>query len=976
MRKKTEELLLKRSRPLYKKKDLKILVNSKSLINTTNTNNIFKDISKFHTQECNNKNNIPQEIISIKEKEFGKGTLNRYNSSNKIMDSLINNENFDNNLSKRYKKINSQRIIKKYSMDNYKIEDMSITDNIEYYINKDSKPMNNSKSKNIKNSENNNPFFLKGNKNMINGFKKNVLQKNKDKKYPSSNHKNLLNNNFDAQYQDFDIYEEEKHIINNKKNKNKYNICINNPNFSPKLFFDYKKTSNLLSDNNTIENNKYNLFRKKKVYMGSNYYNNNVNNHYTSCKNITSKNAFDFQNNFSIKYNKKLINNEENNDDIPTKSKIYSFNINIPSKNSSNNLENLYYNPTISNENSYFNDNNFSNNQHNFKIENKNYFYTNEQHNKSSISNTFNCSYNTNNNSHMNSKKEKKNKISYEINLKGEKYASAINIFNNKGENELNEFKYNNFEKNNSNLINNINENKLQKIVNKPKNNNGNRKKVKRMYNSFNKINFNNLEKPKLCKTLSSNDLNDDIINYKKSKTNENIFNMKNDYYNNLKFLKQPIEEKKELTSDFHQNNILEENRKKKNNHKKGKAFCFNNISKTERLNHYKDNIMNKKRNSLRNTEENKDALNDECNIDNIINKYKNNNFLYSRKQKNPKLKNLLFIYERLFKRKNSSFKPKLYDNIDGYIFNEDKDDINYKKNKNQKNKIKYLTSNSTKNKDDSNSILDKTNNNKMYTLNYENSTRTNESNRRKLETRLENNEFIFNINQSKTLLSNIKYDNNSYIYTYSKMKSLIKNKNSESETHLDEQRNSKRLLNSNSQKTIDEKKFYDDFNGNNIEEDLNINENYFEQIKNEAKESYNKSNLEESDIANKENCYTKNSNEEINKEILNNIKRPIIINSNYEDDKNCILNFRNRVNFSRNNNIFDNKTINNCSFRHKNIKRNSNITENENDKEEGRKFSSVDNKEDFSIENNPDNLLLFAKCPKCHYLFEQKPNL
>jgi hypothetical protein len=49
----------------------------------------------------------------------------------------------------------------------------------------------------------------------------------------------------------------------------------------------------------------------------------------------------------------------------------------------------------------------------------------------------------------MNSKKEKKNKISYEINLKGEKYASAINIFNNKGENELNEFKYNNFEKNN-----------------------------------------------------------------------------------------------------------------------------------------------------------------------------------------------------------------------------------------------------------------------------------------------------------------------------------------------------------------------------------------------------------------------------------------------------------------------------------------------------------------------------------------------
>jgi len=976
MRKKTEDLFLKRSRPLYKKKDLKILVNSKTLINTINNNNIYKDMPKFGTKESNNKNNIPQIVNSNKEKKFGKEILNRYESSNNIVDNLINNENLDNSFRKRYKKINSQRIIKKYSMDNYKNEDISIIDNIEYYINKDSKQMNYSKSKNIKISENNNPFALKKDKNMISSFKENILQKNKDKDYPSSNRKNLLNNNFITQYQNFDTNEKETHIINNGKNKNKYNICINNPNFSPKLFFDYKRTSNLLSKNNTIENNKFNLFRKKKVYIGSNYNNSNINTHHTSYKNITSNNEFDFQNNFSIKNNKKLINNEENNDDIPTKSKIYSFNINIGNKNSSNNLENLCYNQTISNENSYFNDKNASNRQHNFKTENKNYFYTNEQFNKFSSSNTFNCNYNINNNSHIHSKKKIKNKISNETNLKREKYSSAINIFNNKGGKELNEFKYNNFGKNNSSIINNINENELQKIVNKPKNNNGKRKLVKRIYNSFNKNYFNNIEKPKLYKTLSSNDLNDDINNYKKSNRNENIFNIENDYYNNFKFLKQTIEEKEKLTFDYHLNDVLEENRKKNNNHEKGKAFCFNNISKTERLHHYKDNRMSLKRNSFRNTEENKDVLNEEYNIDNIINKYKNNSFLYSKKQKNLKLKNLLFIYERLFKRKNSSFKSKIYDNRDGYIINDDKDDIIYKNNKNLKKKIKYLTPNTTKNKDDSNFILDQVNiNNKMHTLNYENTTRTNKSNRRKFESCLESNEFIFNINQSKTLLNNIKCDNNSYIYTYHKMMPLIKNKNFESETNLDEQRKSKRLLYSNSQNTIDTKHFYDDINGNNIEEHLNINENYFEQIKNQAKESYSKIKLEESDIANKENCY-KNSNEEINKVFLSNIKRPLITKIYYEDDKTSISNIKNRINFIRDNNISDNKTINNFHFSHKNNLRNGNIAENENDKEEGRKFSSVDNKEDFSIENNPDNLLLITKCPKCHYLFEQPSNL
>ena len=985
MRKKTEELLLKRSRPLYKKKDLKILVNSKPLINASNKSNIFKNISKFHTQECNNKSNIPQAIITNKEKEFEKEAVNNYNSSNKIRVNFINNENFDNSFSKRYKKINSQKIVRKYSLDNYGIDDMIITDKIEFNNNKDVEPMNYSKSKNIKISDYDNPYSLKRNKNVLNSFKVNILQKNKEKDYSSSNNKNLLNKNYDAQYQDYGSHEEEKHIINIEKNKNrnKYNICINNPNFSPKFYFDYKKTSNLLSNNYIIENNKFNLFRKKKICLSNNLNNNNINAHFISCKNMSSKNAFDLQNYFSIKNNKKLINNEENNDDIPIKNKIHSFNINIPNKNNSNNFENLYYNPTISNENSYFNDKSISNREHKFKTENKNYFYSNEQYSKSSSSNTFNCSHRVNNNSNINLK-EKYNKISIETNLKRNKYASATDIFNNKEKKEFSEFKKNKFEKNNLNIINNINENKLQKIVKKSKTSQVNRKKIKRIHTSFNKINFNYLEKPKLCKTLSSIDLNDDIINYKKYNLNENLFNMKNDYCNNAKFLKQSIEKKNQLISNYHPNDLLEKNEKINNKKKKGKAFCFNNNSKTDRLNHYNGNIINIRRNSVRNKEENKNVLNDEYDIDNIINKYKNNSFLYTRQKKNQKLKNLLFIYERLFKRKNPFLKSQIYDNTEENFMNGDKDDINYKKNKNQKTKIKYLTPNSTKNKDnDSNFIIDKANvNNKMHTLNYENTKRTNDSNRRKIVSCLENNEFIFNINHSRTLLSNIKCDNNSYNYTYRKMNSLIKNKNSESQINIDEKRKSKRLLYTNSENTIDGNHFYDDFNNQNIEKDLNINENYFEQIKKEAKERYSKSNIEESDIGNKENYNANNLYEESNKELMNNIKGPIIINNksylydNYGDDNKIISNIKSRVKYTRNNHISDNKTINNCSFRYKNIIRNSNITENENNKEEERKFSSVDNEEDFNIENNPDNLLLITKCPKCHFRFGQPTDL
>lgn len=127
------------------------------------------------------------------------------------------------------------------------------------------------------------------------------------------------------------------------------------------------------------------------------------------------------------------------------------------------------------------------------------------------------------------------------------------------------------------------------------------------------------------------------------------------------------------------------------------------------------------KRNSFKNIEENKNISNDDYKINNIINKYKNKSFINGNQSKNQKLKNLLFTYERLFKRKNSDFQSKTYKNKNKYFNDDCKDDIDYKKNKSPKKKIKYLTPNSTKNKDFNNYIIDKeSTGNKMYTLNYD----------------------------------------------------------------------------------------------------------------------------------------------------------------------------------------------------------------------------------------------------------------
>ena len=1016
MKKKTEEILLKRSRRLFKKKDLKILANKKAIINTTNKNNILKEISKFHTQEYNIKNNYPQKIICPSKKVLDyleKEDLNRYYYSNKILSGSINNENSDINLNKKCKLINSQKNFRKYSMDKYKTRNnfSDMMNGIEYYIDKNGNPnsMKCFKSNNMKENENKPiAYIVQGNKNKntLIDLKGNVIPKNKDGDYSISKDKILLVKNFDVQHPELRVYGEGKHkVINNENDKSQNNICLNSPNFSPKLYFDYKRITNLLTNNNTIENNNFNLFRKKKVNAGNNSVN-KINTHLTSPKNMSDKSMLGNQKHFSIQYNKNLINDEDNNDDIPFKNNVYSFAINNVDRNKSNTLDNLYYNKTESNN---FSEKLITNKELNFRTNNKNILNINEEFNQYSSSNIYDDNYKIINNNILykkeknnNTNAKKPNEIYYETNLKSNRCSSAINIFNKKETNDLgNTYKFNNYEKNNINSlkIDNIDENKIQKIVYKPKKNHVNRKIVKRKHHSFNKINFNSQEQPTFSKILNSNDMNEDIINYmqkdKYSRNDNN--NIKDIDYNNLRFLNQLIEQKKKIISEYYLNRLFEEKKTNRNRHKR-RAFCFNNntnnnTNKTDRLNRSNNNKMYIKRNSFRNIEENKNISNDDYKINNIINKYKNNSFINGNRSKNQKLKNLLFTYERLFKRKNSDFQSKTYKNKNkNKYFNDDcKDDIDYKKDKSPKKKIKYLTPNSTKNKDSNNYIIDKEDTgNKMYTLNYDSTTRTNrtnktnESNKRKYVSCDEKNEFIYNMTQSKTLLNNINYDNNSYNYTYRKIKSSNKNKCPDIETNTDVKRKSKKLFNSNSHYTIDNNHFFDNFNKTCKEKNLNINENYFKLLKNEGKESFHKNNLEQSDLDSKEKYNIANySKEEKNKEFLKNIKKPIIINSqsyiydNFGSDMKQNSNTKSRISNTRNKHILNNKTINNSSFRYKNILKNNNITEDENDKKEERKFS-YDKNYNFNG-NNPNNLLLITnitKCPQCHCLFGQPTQL
>lgn len=122
---------------------------------------------------------------------------------------------------------------------------------------------------------------------------------------------------------------------------------------------------------------------------------------------MSDKYMFGNQKHFSIQYNKNLINEDENNDDIPIpfKNNVYSFSINNVNRVKSNTIDNLYYNKTESNN---FNDKLIVNEELNFRTNNKNILNINDECYQYSFSNIYDNNYKMNNNNNILYKKRKK----------------------------------------------------------------------------------------------------------------------------------------------------------------------------------------------------------------------------------------------------------------------------------------------------------------------------------------------------------------------------------------------------------------------------------------------------------------------------------------------------------------------------------------------------------------------------------------
>ena len=140
----------------------------------------------------------------------------------------------------------------------------------------------------------------------------------------------------------------------------------------------------------------------------------------------------------------------------------------------------------------------------------------------------------------------------------------------------------------------------------------------------------------------------------------------------------------------------------------------------------------------------------------------------------------------------------------------------------------------------------------------------------------------------------------------------------------------------------------------------------------------YEENNVDEFSDSNKEN-YEYNLNLDMNNEYFKKTKKPIIINSqsciydNYGYNKYKGIN---KKGFKKNDYILNNKTINNCSKRDKNILRNK--SQNKSYKNKRRKYHCNCGKENINnnieeMTHNSKKLLLvtdITKCPKCHCLF------
>ena len=230
MKKKTEEILLNLSRKFYKKKYLKIEQNKKSLIGSLNKNNKTKDFNHENNEENFNNLNVPLKRIFFKEKETDDihiENVSKYDNSIKITNGAYNNEIPKIKYNKVSKTINNQKSNRKYFVNNFKNRTKNNIEN-DRDINQNYKSMK---------------VFEQNNKNILEDkFEEpNEIDNSLLDKYCT------INNNDENQpkfyFNGKEIYKMENTL---KHSKNNSSSSFLNPSLSSKLYFDYKRISNLL----------------------------------------------------------------------------------------------------------------------------------------------------------------------------------------------------------------------------------------------------------------------------------------------------------------------------------------------------------------------------------------------------------------------------------------------------------------------------------------------------------------------------------------------------------------------------------------------------------------------------------------------------------------------------------------------------------------------------------------------------------
>ena len=301
MRKKPEDILLKLNKNLYKKKYLKIEPNKNQLIHFSSRYNSNKE--KENKKDNYNRFYISEKKIYFNEKE-NSDVNNKYqkNYLNKIVNGSPNNQISNFVYNKISKAINNQKKNRKYIIEDYR----NRNEHLKNYqdINENYRILDYCESNNLNNNE----------KDFID-LNKDIIFKNKDENFLFFKKNNELNNdNYEEEFRTNNIEKiniSKNNLKNNNNKNNSYSSSV-----SPKLYFDYKRISNLLINNKSIENKTLNnnLFRKKKIKIKVNNANKNIYNPTGNRQNNNEQKILFKNSSFNMK--RKFVNNDDNNDDI------------------------------------------------------------------------------------------------------------------------------------------------------------------------------------------------------------------------------------------------------------------------------------------------------------------------------------------------------------------------------------------------------------------------------------------------------------------------------------------------------------------------------------------------------------------------------------------------------------------------------------------------------------------------------------